>query len=578
MTAHTEKNATGTPLGRERRYEVVVVGGGVAGLSGALALARARRSVLVVDAGQPRNAPASHVHNYLGREGADPSQLLAEGRAAVAGHGGEIVQGSVVATERLEAGGFRVVLHDGSAVAADRLLLTTGLVDELPRVPGVAERWGREVLHCPYCHGWEVRDQAIGILATGPMGVHQALMWRQWTRQVTLFLHTAPRPSREEYEQLAARDIAVLDGEVTGLEITGDRLTGVTLDVGRVVPCQAVVVLPSFTARADIFAGLGLEAVGQEMGGQVMGRRIPSDPSGATQVPGVWVAGNVTDLSDTVIGSAAAGVRAAAAINGDLIAEDTRRAVAARRDRSSLQAEAAVGDHPLGDHRHDGDLHRHTDSKEDGTMTDDYASDEESWDARYRESDRIWSGNPNTALVREVTGLKPGRALDLGCGEGADAIWLAEQGWRVTAADISGVALDRAARQAAAAGVTERIDWQQCDLGAAFPTGTFDLVSAQFLHSFRDMPREKILRAAAAAVAPGGVLLVVGHAGFPSGEHNPHPETHFPTPDEVLAALDLPDGEWEVLISEEHQRSQTGPDGQPTTLTDNILKVKRLTD
>ncbi|MFI1591386.1 SAM-dependent methyltransferase [Streptomyces halstedii] len=213
-------------------------------------------------------------------------------------------------------------------------------------------------------------------------------------------------------------------------------------------------------------------------------------------------------------------------------------------------------------------------------MTDDDATtpaptDAELWDDRYRESDRIWSGNPNTVLVREVEGLKPGRALDLGCGEGADAVWLARWGWRVTATDISRVALERAAVHAAEAGVTDRVDWQWHDLGATFPEGEYDLVSAQFLHSMGDLPREEILRRAARAVAPGGVLLIVGHAGFPHWEQNPDPSVRLPTPDEVLASLELPDGAWEVLLSDEHERVQNDPDGNPTTRTDNALKVRR---
>ncbi|MFD5870175.1 SAM-dependent methyltransferase [Streptomyces sp. NPDC060322] len=206
--------------------------------------------------------------------------------------------------------------------------------------------------------------------------------------------------------------------------------------------------------------------------------------------------------------------------------------------------------------------------------TDSTRTDAEMWDDRYRESDRIWSGNPNAALVREVDGLKPGRALDLGCGEGADAVWLARQGWTVTATDISRVALDRAAGHAADAGLADRIDWQWHDLGASFPEGEFDLVSAQFLHSMGDLPREEILRRAASAVAPGGVLLIVGHAGFPSWEHD-HPDIELPTTDEVLASLELPEGEWEVLLSAEHERVQNDPDGNPTTRTDNALKVRR---
>ncbi|MFF8741731.1 NAD(P)/FAD-dependent oxidoreductase [Streptomyces californicus] len=317
-----------------QRYDVVIVGGGAAGLSGALALARARRSVLVIDAGEPRNAPASHVHNYLGRESTPPGELLAIGRNEAAGYGAEIVSGRVASAERLpgaEDAGFRVVTEDGRSVVARRLLVTTGLVDELPPVPGLAERWGREVLHCPYCHGHEVADRPIGVLATGPLAVHQALMWRQWSDDVTLFLHTGPEPSAEEYEELAARDVAVVDGEVAGLEIADDRFTGVRLASGRVVPREALVVQARFTARSAVLESLGLAPVAQEMAGTVVGTYIPSDPTGATEVPGVWVAGNVTRLTEQVVGAAAAGLMAAGALNGDLITEDTRLAVAARR-------------------------------------------------------------------------------------------------------------------------------------------------------------------------------------------------------------------------------------------------------
>ncbi|MEU3883532.1 NAD(P)/FAD-dependent oxidoreductase [Streptomyces californicus] len=317
-----------------QRYDVVIVGGGAAGLSGALALARARRSVLVIDAGEPRNAPASHVHNYLGRESTPPGELLAIGRNEAAGYGAEIVAGRVASAERLpgaEDVGFRVVTEDGRRVEARRLLVTTGLVDELPPVPGLAERWGREVLHCPYCHGHEVADRPIGVLATGPLAVHQALMWRQWSDDVTLFLHTGPEPSAEEYEELAARDVAVVDGEVAGLEVADDRFAGVRLASGRVVPREALVVQARFTARSAVLESLGLTPVAQEMAGTVVGTYIPSDPTGATEVPGVWVAGNVTRLTEQVVGAAAAGLMAAGALNGDLITEDTRLAVAARR-------------------------------------------------------------------------------------------------------------------------------------------------------------------------------------------------------------------------------------------------------
>ncbi|MFH8484530.1 class I SAM-dependent methyltransferase [Streptomyces longisporoflavus] len=197
------------------------------------------------------------------------------------------------------------------------------------------------------------------------------------------------------------------------------------------------------------------------------------------------------------------------------------------------------------------------------------------WDERYDQSDRLWSGEPNAALVRETEDLTPGSALDLGCGEGGDAIWLARQGWRVTATDISRVALARAAGHADQAGVADRVDWQHHDLGASFPAGSYDLVSAQFLHSLHEMPREQILRNAAAAVTEGGTLLIVGHMGFPAWETEPHPGVDFPSPQKVLASLDLPTGQWDVLVCDTHEHSLTAPDGEPSTRTNYTVKLRR---
>ena len=186
------------------------------------------------------------------------------------------------------------------------------------------ERWGRDVIHCPYCHGWEVRDQALGVLAGGPMAVHQALLFRQLTSDVILFTHTAPALTDEQAEQLAARAIRVIDGRVAGMEITDDQLTGIRMTDGTVVPRQALVVGAPMVACSEVLVSLGLQPKPHPMG---MGEFIPADGAGLTDVPGVWVAGNVTDLSATVIGAAAQGVAAAAAINADLVAEDTRLAV-----------------------------------------------------------------------------------------------------------------------------------------------------------------------------------------------------------------------------------------------------------
>ncbi|MGW9210246.1 class I SAM-dependent methyltransferase [Embleya sp. NPDC055664] len=200
----------------------------------------------------------------------------------------------------------------------------------------------------------------------------------------------------------------------------------------------------------------------------------------------------------------------------------------------------------------------------------------ESWDARYAEKERIWSGKPNAPLVRETADLPPGRALDLGCGEGADGIWLAQRGWRVTGVDVSRIALERAAVHAEEARVADLVDWQWHNLDETFPEGDFDLISAHFLHSHAGIDRDRILRKAVAAVAPGGVLLVVGHCGLPPWETDPTPDMALPTPDEVLASLELPDGEWEVLRSEEHERIQNDPEGRPVTRIDNTLMVRRL--
>lgn len=209
----------------------------------------------------------------------------------------------------------------------------------------------------------------------------------------------------------------------------------------------------------------------------------------------------------------------------------------------------------------------------------------EAWNERYAGSTRVWSGKPNTALVAQVSELTPGRALDLGCGEGADAVWLAGRGWKVTAVDVSDVALERAAEHAADSGVAEAITWQRRDLVADFPPGEYDLVSAQFLyvHDHDNAAREGILRSAARAVAPGGVLLIESHSGHPAWEQPKHKHEHgdrhaemsFTSPREVLDSLLLGPGEWEVLVCAEHERVQNDPEGNPTTRIDSTLKLRR---
>ncbi|MEU6641993.1 NAD(P)/FAD-dependent oxidoreductase [Saccharomonospora sp. NPDC046836] len=335
-------------------YDVVVVGGGAAGLSGALQLARARRSVLVIDAGDPRNAPAIGVHGLLAREGIAPAELLERGRAEVRGYGAQVVPGEVSAVtpednDNTEATAFTVSFADGRTVRARRLLVATGLADELPEGLGLRARWGRDVLHCPYCHGWEVRDQAIGVLFSGPLSVHQALLFRQWSADVTFFTHTSPRPAGEEAEQLAARGIRVVEGAVASLEVVEDRLTGVRLSDGTVVSRDALAVAPRMVARSGLLTALGLQPADHPTG---LGEYIPTDPTGRTDVPGIWAAGNVTDITAQVGAAAAAAAFAAAQLNADLVAEDTRQAVAAYRAPFSAENEARICEKTMGDRRH----------------------------------------------------------------------------------------------------------------------------------------------------------------------------------------------------------------------------------
>jgi thioredoxin reductase len=304
-------------------YDVVVVGGGAAGLSGAVALLRSRRRVLVVDAGRPRNADAAGVHNLLTRDGLPPLELAAMGREEVRRYGGAVREGRVISAER-RGDGFTVRLDGGERLTARRLLVTSGLVDELPEVAGLRERWGHQVLHCPYCHGWEVRDQRIGVLATGPAAVHQALLFSQLSDDVVVLTHTAP-PEGEDRVRLATAGVRLQEGEVVALEGPSDGLQRARLIDGTTVPLDALVIAPRMLARSAVLDSLGLAPEPHPSG---LGEQYPSGPMGVTAVPGVWIAGNVADVGAQVVGAAAAGTTAGAAINLDLVESDLRERVA----------------------------------------------------------------------------------------------------------------------------------------------------------------------------------------------------------------------------------------------------------
>jgi thioredoxin reductase len=300
-------------------YDIAIIGGGAAGLSAALVLSRARRSVLVIDAGAPRNAPAAHMHGYLSRDGLPPCELVAAGRREVNGYGGEIVEGTVSEVVADGENGFTATLSGGQQISARRLLVTAGLRDELPDIPGLRERWARDVLHCPYCHGYEVRDRPLGVLGGAPGAVRYAQIVRQWTRDLVYF--TPPDLlTAAERTQLEARAIDVVEGVIEQLVIDdADRLRGVQMHDGCVIPRDALFVPPRFVPNGSLLVGLGCDVDADGW--------VTTDPTGRTSVSGVWAAGNVVDPRAQVITAAGAGSAAAIALNADLVDEDVRTAV-----------------------------------------------------------------------------------------------------------------------------------------------------------------------------------------------------------------------------------------------------------
>ncbi|MFJ2305303.1 NAD(P)/FAD-dependent oxidoreductase [Streptomyces sp. NPDC087787] len=325
-----------TENNENEKYEVVVVGGGAAGLSAALVLGRARRRTLVVDAGEPRNAPSGHMQGFLSRDGMSPARFLAAGREEIERYGVELVRDRAVEAARDADGEFDVTLAGGRTVHARQLVVATGLKDELPAVPGLAERFGRDVLHCPYCHGWEVRDQAFGVLATTPLSVHQALMVTQWSKDVTLFLHRTGEDelNDDDLRRLAAAGVHVVPGEVTGIVVEADRLTGVRLADGTTHAREALFVAPRAVPRTHL-----LRQLGAELNETPFGAYPVIDERGLTTVRGLWAAGNASGFAEQVINAASRGYRAGAAINGELLFTDLDAAVAkgsAARGRTAL--------------------------------------------------------------------------------------------------------------------------------------------------------------------------------------------------------------------------------------------------
>jgi thioredoxin reductase/SAM-dependent methyltransferase len=448
----------------ERQCDVAIIGTSAAGLAAGLQLGRQRRSVIVVDSREPRNAPAAHTHSYLGHEGTTPAQLAAIGREEVRSYGGEVISGRATDVVRIDSEHFRVELTGGHRLIARRVLIATGLVDELPDIEGLAEHWGKGVIHCPFCHGYEVRDQRTVQIVTHPVGLHPAVLFRQLSAQHTVVLHSGVAGDHPQVEVLRASGVVVINEQVRRIVTGGDgQVAAVELANGNHIAADAVAIGPRFRVRADMVASLGVTPTEHMTG---LGDYIETSQTGETSAVGVYAAGNVTDPSHQVLQAAAQGSWVAGMMSFSLANED-------------LQVNARP------------------------------SANQADWDHRYG-GNQIWSGNPNGALVAEISGLVPKSALDVGAGEGGDAVWLAEQGWQVTATDISPRGLDRIAALAGERNLP--ITCLRADANSlyAYGTATFDLVSAHYA-SIPRTPDERGLNNLLNTVSPGGLLLVVSH-------------------------------------------------------------------
>ncbi|CAB3861639.1 Thioredoxin reductase [Achromobacter mucicolens] len=294
-------------------YDVIIIGGSFAGLSAAMQLARARRQVLLVDAARPRNRYAAHAHGFLGQDGVPPQEIVANARAQLARYptvsflDGEAIQALA------QDGGFAVIMAGGEQVRGARLILATGMRDELPPLPGLQARWGQTVLHCPYCHGFEVAGEPLGVLAAHPMSVHQAMLLPDWG-PTTYFTQGQFEPSPEDARHLAARGVLVERTPVVALLGDAPALTGVVLDDGREVPLRALFVASRVHMASPLAGQLGCE-----FDEGPLGPVIRVDDMKQTTVPGVFAAGDAsTPMSNATLASAS-GVMAGVCAHRSLV-------------------------------------------------------------------------------------------------------------------------------------------------------------------------------------------------------------------------------------------------------------------
>ena len=295
------------------RHDAIIIGGSFAGLSAAMYIARARRWVRVVDAGSPRNRFAAHSHGFFAQDGSAPGAMLATARAQVAAYPtASFVEGEAAGAAG-EADGFSVTLASGEVLESRRLVLAFGISDELPAIPGLAERWGASVLHCPYCHGYEFSGQRLGVLSVSPMSLHQAMLIAEWG-PTTLYLDGGPEPDPEALAALRERGVAIEPAPVRALHGDGARLFAVELDDGRMSDVDALYLGPRTRLNSDIAQQLGCET---DEG--TWGRVVRTDDQRTTTVPGVFAAGDITRSAHNVTWASADGVTAGTALHRSLV-------------------------------------------------------------------------------------------------------------------------------------------------------------------------------------------------------------------------------------------------------------------
>ena len=555
---------------QHEQWDAIVIGGSAAGLSAAQMLGRSRRRVLVADTGTPRNRFAAHMHGVLGDDGTRPADLLQRGRDELAAYDVTIRQTAVTAVEETATDNDALLIRfaDAPPAYARAVILATGMTDGLPDVPGLQEHWGSAVLHCPYCHGWEVRGKRLAVLGTYEMSLHQAELVRQWSDDLVFFTAALGEIDQKTAKRLRSRGVQFVDTPVEEVLSSGGELSGVRLADGSEVELDAIFVASTAQPHDELVAHLNLDRETNPMGSF-----LATDMTGRTSHPRIWAVGNVSSPGATVPVSMSAGAMAGSMANMALVTEEFDLAQGSSSQDSPVEASPA-----------------------------------EHWEGEYSEGRIRWSGKVNATTAAVVDTLDAGEVLDLGCGEGGDAVWLAEQGWRVTAVDISPTAVSRGAGAADARGVGDSIEWVSHDLTTWDTDQRFDLVTASFFHSEVELQRIEILRRAADWIRPGGHLLLVTHVfespddipswgpgkskdkrhdhGHGHGHGHDHSDGHghshdhdfhsMPTPAEELQQLALDPTRWEVVRQEIRPREMTSPDGTMTaTVKDGVLMLRR---